>query len=78
VARELRTSETRQLRLDGRQPGKSLTATGLDVAKQHRKEAKGEKREEGPRCSRWGDGVVMAGLSVAWHRCSGREGVPAR
>jgi hypothetical protein len=44
----------------------------------HRKESKGEKREEGPWCSRWGDGVVVAGLSVEWRRCSGREGVPAK
>jgi hypothetical protein len=42
----------------------------------HRKGSKEEKRVEGPRCSRWGDGVVVVGLSVAWHRCSGREGVP--
>jgi hypothetical protein len=54
------------------------TTTRLDVAKHHRKETKGEKREEGPRCPRWGDGVAVAGLSVAWRRCSGREGVPAR
>jgi hypothetical protein len=38
----------------------------------HRKESKEEKRVEWPRCSRWGDGVVVAGLSVAWRRCSGR------
>jgi hypothetical protein len=44
----------------------------------HGKEFKEEKREEGPRCSRWGDGVVVAGLSVAWRRCSGREGVPTK
>jgi hypothetical protein len=34
-------------------------------------ESKGEKREERPQCSRWGDGVVVAGLSMACRWCSG-------
>jgi hypothetical protein len=42
------------------------------LGSQHRKESKGEKRVEWPRCSRWGDGVVVAGLSVAWRRCFGQ------
>jgi hypothetical protein len=36
------------LRLDGQHPGKRLTATRLDVANQHRKETKEEKRVEWP------------------------------
>jgi hypothetical protein len=44
----------------------------LHLGSHHRNESKGEKRVEWPRCSRWCDGVVVAGLSVAWRRCSGR------
>jgi hypothetical protein len=37
----------------------------------------GEERRR-LRCSRGGDGVVVAGLPVTWRRCSVREGVPAK
>jgi hypothetical protein len=40
------------------------------------KQSRGQGGRKGIRwlrwCSRWGDGVVVAGLSVAWRRCSGR------
>jgi hypothetical protein len=63
---------TAVLRREGQQPGKEFHSDATPLTgSQLRKGSKGEKREERPRCSRWGDGVVVAGLSMARRWCSG-------
>jgi hypothetical protein len=48
------------------------------IGKPTQEEIQGGEERRGLRCSRWGDGGVVAGLPVAWRRCSVREGVPAK
>jgi hypothetical protein len=63
---------TAVLRREGQQPGREFHGDASPLTSiQLRKGSKGEKREERPRCSRWGDGVVVAGLSMARRWCSG-------
>jgi hypothetical protein len=72
-AQELLRRGTAVLRRDGQHSGKEQRRHVSTSRIQHRKETKGKERVEWARCSRWCDGVVVAGLSVAWRQCPGRR-----